>query len=262
MSNLISFFVSISTLGFFVGILINPKIIYFSILVLLIIFFSLAKLYSWKLKSKNFWYFLITPFLFFISSILFFIFLEGHFFLKCIIISLFVVLQWFIYKNIFFLLKKPEKYQPNTIRNIFNFINLISIFFFANGFYALIIFIGIPVWLLTSILFLIVFLYLFQFFWINKIPEKKALFFALILGLVFIEIFFIISFLPTSFYVNGLILTLIYFNIKNISKKYFLNSIKLKDDQPPTKIIKREVIQYLIINILILALILGTAQYH
>ncbi len=249
---LILFLVSFIILGFFVGVLINSKIIYFSGLVLLIIFFSLAKFYSWKLRNTQFWYFLITPFLFFISSVLFFGFLETQLFLKYIIIILFASLYWLIYKNIFFLLKIPQKYQSNTIRDSFNFINLISIFFFSSGFSALIIFIGIPVWPLAIILFLIIFLFLFQFFWINKIIEKRALFFALILGLIFIEIFFIINLLPTSFYVNGLILTLVYFNIKNIGKKYLLNDL----------VIKRDIIKYLIINILILALIFGTAQYY
>lgn len=101
-------------------------------------------------------------------------------------------------------------------------------------------------------MFLIISLFLFQFFWINKIPEKRAWFFALILGLIFAEIFFIINLLPTSFYVNGLILTLVYFNIKNTSQRYLLNDL----------VVKRDIVKYLIINILILALILGTAQYH
>jgi hypothetical protein len=260
---LIPFLVLFATLGFFVGILINPNIIYLSILVLLVIFFSLAKFYSWKLKNKNFWYFLITPFLFFISNVLFFILLEESFFLKCVVAGLFVLLQWFIYKNIFFLFKKPEKYQPNSIRNIFNFINLISIFFFTSSFYALIIFVGAPVWLLSIFLFLIIFLILFQFFWINKISEKKARFFTLIFGLIFIEIFLIVSFLPTSFYVNGLILTLIYFNIKNISKKYLLNVFYSESSgKPLIEIIQRATVRYLIINILALVLILGTAQYY
>ncbi|MEK7166831.1 MAG: hypothetical protein AAB732_00205 [Patescibacteria group bacterium] len=261
-NRLIPFFILVAILGFFVGILMNPKIIYFSFLILLIIFCTLAKLYSWQLKKKNFWYFLITPFFFFISSFLFFIFLETNVFVKYIIIILFAYLQWFIYKNIFFLLKEHQKYQPNTIRNVFNFINLISIFFFSSSFYALIIFIRTPVWLLSVILFLIISLILFQFFWINKIQEKKAWFFSVILGLIFIEIFFIISFLPTSFYINGLILTLIYFNLKNISKKYLLNIFYSEGGQPLIKIIRHEIIRYLTINILCLALIFSAAQYY
>jgi len=258
----ILFFVSLSILGFFVGMLINPKNIYFFGLVLLIMFFSLAKFYSWKIKDKKFWYFLITPLLFFVSSILFFGFLEGQFFLKCVIIILFASLQWLIYQNIFFLFKLPQKYQSNSIRNIFDFINLISIFFLVSSFFALIIFVHISVWLLSIVLFLISSLYFFQFFWLNRVLEKRAWFFAFIFALIFVEIFYVITFLPISFYIGGLILTLVYFNIKSIGKKYFLNIFYSENRQCSIAIIKKNTIQYLIINILILTLLLATAQYY
>ena len=252
LDRLIVFLVPLSIMGFFVRILIDPQSIYLLGLILLLIFFSLAKFYSWKFKNKNFWYFLITPILFCISSVLFFCFLEINLFLKYFLIILFTSFQWLIYKNIFFVLKMIQKYQPNTIRNIFNFVNLISIFFFAVGFFALIVLVRVPAWPMAIILFLVSVLYFFQFFWINKIQEKKAWFSAIISAIIFVEMFFVISFLPTSFYVDALILALIYFNIKNLGKKHLLNNL----------IVKRDAIKYLIIDFFVLIFILTTAQYH
>ncbi len=97
--------------------------------------------------------------------------------------------------------------------------------------------------MITGVLF-------YQAIWINKITWLKSWSYILINSLVIAEFFLVISFLPTSFYVNGIILATVYYFILGLSRSYLLDKFE-------KKIIKK----YIAVVLIVLIIVLGTARW-
>lgn len=209
----------------------------------------------WKLIGRGLitvgarWNFLVAP-LFLITSGLFFIlFLENQILKHFLAIFLAVLLGLFL-ENIFIYIYRHDKYQVNSLENISSYLNLISTLFFNSGFFGLLIFLNIPVWLLILLILLVTFSLSYQTMWINKIVSEKSWIYILIICLILCELAWALSFLPTSFYVSGAVLSIAYYLVLGISRFYLLGNLD-------AKIVKR----HLIISLIVLILILGTARW-
>jgi len=181
-----------------------------------------------NLKGKIF--FLITPVSLMGASILASIFLNNSWIKVFFSISIAVI--FFLYlENLFLYFRMPAKYQIYSLENISSYINLISVFLISFSFYGLKILLGIRLkWfiILIAIEFFIIFILFCQNLWVNKIPFEEGKKYLLIAILILSEIYLIILFLPSNFYVNGLIFSLAYYVIAGLIRYKLLDKLEKK----------------------------------
>jgi hypothetical protein len=229
----------------------KPDWIYF--LILYFIFVTAALI--WQAIGKGLitfgarWKFLITPLSLVLSGLFFIIFLE-NLFLKHFLAILISILVGFFLENIIIYIYFHERYQASSLENISNYLNLISIFFFTSSIFGVFSFLNISLWLLTILILVIVALLIYETMWINKFFSFKKWIYILVISLISVETFWAVTFLPVSFYVSGAILTIVYYILSGLSRNYLLGILD-------KRILKR----YLIVSIIVLILILGTAKW-
>lgn len=215
-----------------------------------LIFFSFWQLTGRQIKNSQLWNFLIAPFFLFEGWIFFTVFLEErwikHLFLIIIVFFLFL----FLY-NIFNFLYQPLYYRAYSLENISNYLDLLAIWLWYSSFFGLIIFLGLsPGSFVLPIIIIGVLIY-YQNIWVNKIEIKNYWPYLIIVNLLLVEVFLAVSFLPTNFYVNGLILAVVYYVLSGLSRNFILKKLN--------KII---VVRHLLFGIFILAIGLLTAKWQ
>lgn len=227
-----------------------PKQIYWlTFLMLAVIVLSLWQLTGRKLKNKKLWQFIITPLLLLASGVLFLSFLEGKFLKQVFLLGL-VILNWSFLEVIFLLYHFRAKYQAHSLENISSHLNLVVIFLTASSFFSLMIFLAFPPWLLVLAFAIFSGLLTDQLIWANGLSLTAGWPYVIVIVLAATEIFWTVSFLPTSVYVNGLIVTIAYYLMTGISRNWLLG---IKQAQ----VIKR----YALISIICLTIILVTAKW-
>lgn len=228
----------------------KPASLYFIIAILFLnIILSIYRITERKFISKVFGHFLLSPLLFIISCSTTLLFLENNN-IKQIFIVGSSLIYLLILLNIYAFLHQTEKYQPYTLENLSSYVNLISVFLFYASFFSFGLFISAPVWLLAILAFIITILISYQTLWANKIDFKRARLFILIIGIILTELYWCVDFLPTSYFVNAVILIIFYYIVINISRDYLLNVLN-----------KKSVRRYLIVSFLVLILTLATAPW-
>lgn len=247
-NQILSWFTSIFVFTFLIILLKHPLWFYWLVPVLSLLLILIV----WQLSNRRFpqfLNFLISPLIFLESGILAIIFLDNNLIRYALIAGLSIFLG--IYLKIIFLyhFSRP-KYPVHSLENISSYLNLISLFLISSSFFGLAIFLSLPLWLLVLSLILISGLLTYQLFFVSDITFSKSIFYILISSLILAELFWVVSFLPTSIYVNGLILTLIYYLLTGLSRNWLL-------DIKEPKVVRR----YLIISSLCLVLILLTAKW-
>lgn len=228
----------------------TPKQIYWITFVVIIFsILSIWQLTDRKLLNKKFWQFIITPVLLLASGILFLSFLEGAI-IRQIFLVILVGAIWTYLEVIYLWLHFRPKYQPHSLENISTHLNLLTIFLTASGLYSLIIFFGLSLWALIIIFAIISILLTHQMVWASGATLKSEWPYVLVISISVLQVFIVVSFLPTSIYVNGLLVTLVYYVMTGISRNWLLD---IKDN----KVIQR----YLIISSIFFILILLTAKW-
>ena len=90
----------------------------------------------------------------------------------------------------------------------------------------------------------------YQLFWIGDLGFRTQWRTLAVITLVTGELFFAVSFLPTSVYVNGLLMTLGYYTMTGLARNWLLNIRE-----------RWVVVRYLLISFSILVIILLTAKW-
>ena len=197
----------------------KPNLIYFFILTLIIVIAT----GTWRIIGKGLvtiearWFYLLTPIAFAVSGVLFILFIESAATKHLLALAISIFFGIFL-ENIYTYIYRHEKYQINSLENISNYLNLTSVFFLNSGLFGFFIFLNLPLWQLSLISLAASFILTFQIIWINKIRPEVAWLHIIVVCLVLFEIFWAVSFLPTAFYVNGLILTIAFYFSNNIMR--------------------------------------------
>ena len=249
-NRILTFLSTVLILIFLELLLIYPNGVYIIAgVIFLIIYFSILYLTTKKILSKDFWNFLITPLFFLSSGFILLLFLESTI-IKHIFIFGLAVIYYLILFNLFSFKFKSYKYQPYALENLFSYINLISAFLFYSSIFCFHLFFNISKLILLPIVFIFTLLLNYQSFWVNKIEFKRSIFFTSIISLIFLELFWAIFYLPTGYFVNAVILVVIYYIIVNISRDYLTDNIG-----------KKQIKKYFYIGVSVLILTLATAQW-
>lgn len=230
---------------------VKPRLIYFIILFLILTLSGAI----WKIIGKGLitirarWLYLVTPISFLLSGMLFMLFLEQNWLKHALNLAIAILIAVFL-ENIFVYIYQHEKYQVHSLENISNYLNLASMFLFNSSLFGFFIFLNTPFWLISFISFIIFLLLSVQTIWVNKIKIKLAWLHILIICLILFEVFWAVSFLPTAFYVNGLIVATIFYLTNNLMRLRLLNALN-----------KTVIQRYFILCGSIIILILATAQW-
>lgn len=229
----------------------KPSIIYFVVPFLGV---ALAAA-TWKILGKKLltalarWLYLLTPISFLSGGVLFVLFLERPWAKHLLAAAIALFLGIFL-KNIFIYIYEHDKYQPNSLENISNYLNLASIFLFNSSLFGFFFFLNTPLYKLALISLAVFFVLTLQTIWVNKIKIKSAWLHIATICLILFELFWTIAFLPTAFYVNGLILATSFYLMNNLMRLHLLGNLN-------KKIIRR----YFFLCGLVIILILATAEW-
>ncbi len=206
---------------------------------------AISKKELWLVRAS----FFISLLLFNSGMYFFLFFLSGETIRQTIIMAT-VFLNIVAWTQIFYYYFRTSKYQVNSLQNITNYLNLISFFTLTSVAFSLILYLAWPSWLISLGVFVVAAILTLQSMWVNKIELVKSWRFALVSGLINSEIFWAECFLPSSFLVNALIVTVAYYSIVNIGRYYFLD-----------RLTKPVIVRYLIIGICVLVLTVVTARW-
>ncbi len=228
----------------------QPKQIFWLVpLAMLVIFLAVWQLTGREFRKARLWNFLITPLALLSGGWLFLAFLEGRWFRQIFLLIL-VFGLWLFLEVIFLYFFFRPKYQAHALENISSYLNLMAFFLIFSGFFSLSIFLGFPSWFLGIISVVVVGFLTYQLFWVSNIPTVSAWPYLVIITLITEELFLATRFLPTSVYVNSLIITSAYYLLSGLARNWLLGIQEIK-------VIKR----YLIITFICLVIILITAKW-
>lgn len=223
------FFSSLSIVVSFIIWLNNPEATYY----IAGIFFILHTLTIWLLAKfgqvrKSFFTFYFTPFFLLVGSFTFFLIID-HVVVQYIFALVIGIIYILIIKNIFSFVYRTKDYQPLALENIFSYVNLISLFLIYSSSYGFILLLGWPVWVLVIFCFLITAFLFSRTLFTYKINWQDGKLFVLIMSIIIAESFYVISLLPSSYIINGLVLIVIYYLFMNLIKDYLKDRMNFKD---------------------------------
>ncbi|MFH1456704.1 MAG: hypothetical protein ABIF17_01155 [Patescibacteria group bacterium] len=222
--------------------------LFFLILLLFIIFFTTLFINSFKI-NVNFFGFIISPVIFSISGYLSLFFLE-RWSLKQIIIAVVFVGLLIFWGNMVSFLWNKARYIPYALENISSYMNLLAAFFiFVSSFNFFILGVG-RIRYLMFLIFITVLALSWQTLWINKIEHESRKYFPYIFALIFIELFWVMHYLPTSYLVTAIILTTVFYSINNVTRYHLLDNLTNK-----------VIIRYTVISTLVIVSALLTASW-
>lgn len=232
-----------------------PKLFYY-ILVLLIAIptISLWLFYLARVKEEKIWNFFILPILF-LSSSLFFsgvIPISGSWH-KILIQIIFFVNASFIYLYLrysFYFFITPYLFKEVDFKNISFFgAYLASLFSFSSAF-GFLSFLGLPIWLLTIVIIFFVFFLTYINFWVEKISIKTSFLYIIIISFLIFQFSWALAFLPLSFYLIGLILSIIYYLMIKLAQFNFTGNLN-----------KNTITRHLLFGLISITIILLTSRW-
>ncbi|MFH2105127.1 MAG: hypothetical protein ABII72_02725 [Parcubacteria group bacterium] len=119
-----------------------------------------------------------------------------------------------------------------------------------SSLFAFYIFFYLQGWLLMTALAIIAMALIYQYFWQERFLNEKTWLFVPILGLVFAELGWALTFWPIGFISRGIILFIFFY--------CFLGMVKLHFNE---RLVLATARKYLVVSILVLSLVLGTTQW-
>lgn len=149
-----------------------------------------------------------------IASINFFLIFTKSQSVKIIFIFVASLFAYLFLTTVFRFLYEPRKYPPYSLENFSFSLSFIDGFLFFSIIFALITFFNLS---LTKSLFFVFCLGLgltIFVLWTIKLSVSKTHIF--IVSLILLELFYALTFLPTSFYINSLVLTTLFFLMINL----------------------------------------------
>jgi len=194
--------------------------------------------------------FLVAPFVFIITVFGFLMFFENDLIYRFVylIAAVFIYLYLEQTLNYFYF---TNKYQPYTLENLSLYINVLSVFFLTSSIFSSLIFLRLSVIISAIIIYLIIFILTHQISWSNKLIWHDYKIFCVIISLIIAEIFFVVSYLPLNFYVNALLVSIVFYVVVSLSRLFLLRSLD-----------KKNVLEHLIVSSVAVVLILLTAQWN
>ena len=174
------------------------------------IFYVTGSLAGWGGDLERWGHVVMTPAAFFISALTYLLLQESQIvmFVAAGLTALFLALFW---EHVFRFVHLPGTYQPYSLEQTSLVLHFISVFFLAEVFYGLNTFLQVPIWLLTIVAAVVAGIFVYETLWMSKLRDKLSIRVAAIGALLFAELFWALSLLPTSFKVNAAVLAVLFY---------------------------------------------------
>ena len=200
--------------------------------------------------QKASWNFLIPPLLFLIGAVSFFLFIDyvivRHLFIASIGVGYFLM-----FHNTFVFFRETKSYQPHALENIYSYIDTVSLFLLCASGYGLKLFMGWPMWPFILLMLLATGVLFRHTLWAHKIDWRKSRLFVLIMSLLLAESSYVVSFLPTSYLFNSLMVIFIYYLLMQLVSDHLLNELN-----------SRTIKKYVLISASAIVVALLTARWY
>lgn len=221
-------------------------LIIFSILILDILYFFLFYI---RVKIKEILFVSVHSILFLITGFIFSFLLSNN-----VVINLYIIFWSFIYfiylESVFHYFYLTRKFFIIDFKNIITYINLLIFFLVVASLINGYIFLNLSWWWVCIIYLVISFFLIWVYFLIHSIDRKLRNLYTAIITVILLELMIVILFLPVSFYVSAITLSVVY---------YLLSSLTLFQLQH--QLTRSLVSQYIIFAIIILVLVFATAAW-
>ena len=185
----------------------------------------MARLLKWEGKSFSFWVFLGVPMFYYLSSLFFYLYLESAA-LEIILVVIVSLGIWFYLENLFTFYHLPSAYQAYALEYLTLVLYVLSTFFFASGAYAAQLFLQLPVWVPALAVFWVVLGATIAVFWVSKISTETSVRFALWGAFLLTELYVVFAQLPTSFFTNAALLSIMLYVYLGLSRAQALDKLK------------------------------------
>lgn len=220
------------------------------IIICLIVYIFLVLGFVCRLNfNKNFWHFLILPLLTTTAAWLCLIFFADTLYFHLVSVGVGLLL-YFLINQYYLYFYVPFKYQPYSLESLSLYVSILAALFFSIACFGSLILLQIPTYWIALAMLVFFFLLTYQYFWINKYSWSKSWLFILVIVLLIVELFAVTAYLPTGYYVNSLILTVVYYLTLGISKQSLSENLS-----------KKKISGFLIVGGLCLLLVLISARW-
>ncbi|HBK33893.1 TPA: hypothetical protein DEP34_02555 [Candidatus Uhrbacteria bacterium] len=208
-----------------------------------------ARLISFDWQEKTYRFFLLTPVLFFTSSLGAFLFLESFWSQMALGVATAVCLFFFT-EQVFYYLHLPVRYQAYTIEHLSLVLHVLALYFYASIGFGLQLFLQIPLWLIAPAILLLIVYMLAATFWVSKIEHILVRSTVITGAVLMTELFIALSWLPSGFYVNAALFTVCFYLFLGLTRAHFFENLS-------QAFLRR----YLLVSCGLLVMIVGTAQW-
>lgn len=229
---------------------INYRLIYFSVVLLLLLFFYTIKSFLRQTKIKESVFgLLLLPSYYTVGLVAFSTMIASSFWVHFLFVVNAIFLH-FYFSIVYNYLINCDKYKKGTLENYSAHGNFLSMYFIASSIYGLQSLVSFSVVYLVSILLLFVAAMVYQVMWVNKIEKRISQIYILIFVLVVVELAWVLWFLTLSFYILGLLLALYYYVLIGLIRFYLVGNFK------------RDIVKlYLIFGLSSILIVLLTARW-
>jgi len=202
-----------------------PKLVFIVLVVLFsLVFFTARQLILASDKNENIIHIISLPILFVFGSVFFSFFIPSGFVIQLLFLADLIFLYYYVRQMYYYFLKQ-ELYQKIDMENLSAYGNFMAFYFMAVSFFGLQLYLDLAIWKLMIFLLVVVFLVVFQVFWVKGIDKKSSFFYALLLSLIMLELAWGISFLTLSYYILGLLLAISFYVLIGLIKFYLFGSL-------------------------------------
>lgn len=218
-------------------------------LAFVMIFFLFARLCEWHMRIFRFWHFVGTPLVHLCAGFGIILLFEEPFFTLAIGIVVTVLLTLFA-EFVFQYVHLPVAYQAYSLEYLTLIIHLMSIFFLSALGFGVRLLIQTPLFALIVFLAPIILFLIYGLCWVSKIENIRSKTFAIVGMFLWIECFVALTFLPSGFYTDAVIITLGFYLFAGLTRAELLRKLS-------TPVLRR----YLIMGICVLFGIILTTQW-
>jgi len=227
-----------------------PQILVWIVVVYAVLVLALGQVaVRQTLGTQTFWLLLISPFLLTLTGFFFLSILTSNP-LKYLLGGVIAVIFYWFLRNVVQFAYEDQRYQPYAIENISTYANIVTVFFAASTLASLVFYLRISHFILLAASLVLFTLLILQMLWVHKIKIREHIGYLIILPIIFSQVLWATFWLPTNFFIAGMLLALSYYAATNLARHHLLGHLE-------SFVVRR----YLIIAIVGVLLTLTTAQW-
>lgn len=203
-----------------------------------------ARLLLWDYRRPGFWVFFMTPLFFVLAAMCCFVILESP--TAYWTVAFLAAGGFALYaENLFAFYHYPVSYQAYALEYLTMALYTLSFFFFTSAAFIGQIFLDIPMYVPALLLFFAIAGGISAVFWVGKVSYDVAVPYAVIGGVLFSELYIVLSMLPTNYVTNATIFVVALTTYVSLIRAHVLKKLT-------EKVAARHALFFFILSVLVL----------